>query len=308
MAEIDINFIPIYRKYLEKFVNSHYKDFFLDMGEYRPHQGYGHFPYSSEIVQCMREITHILGDVFSDLSIPEKFNSPDDLIKKAKWFIDHLESFDGYFKESVLIIRRINSEAQIPDPISGIDKNRENTIEVFRQFVMLAERELSESGSVSFLKTSTSIEKIENLIEKFHDIACQILLRHNTDSAARPTIVIQDEYDVQDLLHGLLKIYFSDIRAEEWIPSYAGSSKRSDFLLKDEKIIIEVKKTRTKLRDKHIGEQLIIDIANYKKHADCENLICFVYDPDKLIVNPRGLENDLKEISPNFNVFVFVRP
>jgi hypothetical protein len=39
------------------------------------------------------------------------------------------------------------------------------------------------------------------------------------------------EYDVQDLLHALLRPWIADIRPEEFTPSYAGSSTRMDFLL-----------------------------------------------------------------------------
>jgi DNA-binding sugar fermentation-stimulating protein len=60
--------------------------------------------------------------------------------------------------------------------------------------------------------------------------------------ANRNTIEIEDEYDVQDLFHALLKLYFDDIRPEEYTPSYGGSASRVDFLLKDEQIIIEIKK------------------------------------------------------------------
>ncbi|MEI6002257.1 hypothetical protein H3V53_35580 [Paraburkholderia bengalensis] len=35
-----------------------------------------------------------------------------------------------------------------------------------------------------------------------------------------------DEYDVQDLLHGVLHLEFDDIRPEEWCPSYAGTGTR----------------------------------------------------------------------------------
>ncbi|MBZ4359524.1 hypothetical protein LAM19_25050, partial [Mycobacterium tuberculosis] len=77
----------------------------------------------------------------------------------------------------------------------------------------------------------------------------------------RQTIEINDEYDVQDLFHALLKIHFEDVRPEEYTPSYAGSSTRVDFLLKNEKIIIELKKTRKNLKQKEVGEQLIVDIA-----------------------------------------------
>ncbi len=57
---------------------------------------------------------------------------------------------------------------------------------------------------------------------RFHKIAKQLRNRHDN----RQTLPIKDEYDVQDLLHALLYLYFDDIRAEEWTPSYAGKSAR----------------------------------------------------------------------------------
>lgn len=93
----------------------------------------------------------------------------------------------------------------------------------------------------------------------------------------RETLTIEDEYDVQDLLHALLLLYFDDVRAEEWTPSYAGKSVRMDFLLKNENVVIEVKKTRLGLADKELGDQLIIDVDRYKVHPDCKRLICFIY-------------------------------
>jgi len=105
-----------------------------------------------------------------------------------------------------------------------------------------------------------------------------------------------------------LRIYFDDIRPEEWTPSYAGGCSRMDFLLKKEKIVIEVKKTRKGLSAKEIGEQLIIDIAKYQAHGDCETLICFAYDPEGRISNPRGLEHDLNMKRDGFQVRVIVAP
>jgi REase_DpnII-MboI len=32
---------------------------------------------------------------------------------------------------------------------------------------------------------------------------------------------IKDEYDVQDLLHAILRAFFDDVRPEEFVPSYA---------------------------------------------------------------------------------------
>jgi DNA-binding sugar fermentation-stimulating protein len=49
-------------------------------------------------------------------------------------------------------------------------------------------------------------------------------------------------------MHALLQLYYDDIRPEEYTPSYAGRASRMDFLLKREKIVVEVKKARSNLR------------------------------------------------------------
>ena len=138
-----------------------------------------------------------------------------------------------------------------------------------------------------------SINIVRKICLQFHIVAKQLEdYRHEN----RDTITIKDEYDVQDLLHALLKIFFDDIRPEEYTPRYAGGSSRIDFLIKSEKIAIEVKKTRKRLKGKEIADQLFIDIERYKKsHPDCEYLFCFVYDPENLISNPIGFEKDINE-------------
>lgn len=93
-------------------------------------------------------------------------------------------------------------------------------------------------NKINELKESSNFENevsflIKTICDRFHLVAQKIRQRYND----RETLHIKDEYDVQDLLHSLLKIYFDDIRPEEWNPSYAGSSTRSDFLLKDQQTI-----------------------------------------------------------------------
>ena len=145
---------------------------------------------------------------------------------------------------------------------------------------------------------------LDNLFQRFHSVANQLKRRHER----RDTLLIQDEYDVQDLLEALFKLFFDDVRPEEWCPSYAGSSKRMDFLLKNEEIVVEVKMTRLGHEDKKIGEELIIDIANYKNHPNCKELYCFAYDPDGMIRNPRGLEHDLTKETDGLKVITYVCP
>ena len=151
-----------------------------------------------------------------------------------------------------------------------------------------------------------ALDNIKILCDRFDLVTRQIQIRH--DKGKRTTIEINDEYDVQDLFHALLTLYFDDIRNEESTPSYAGGASRVDFLLKEEQTIIELKKTSENLTARKIGEQLIIDITRYKSHPDCKTLICFVYDPERRIKNPRGLENDLSKTTDGMIVKVFIRP
>lgn len=145
---------------------------------------------------------------------------------------------------------------------------------------------------------------IDNIANRFHAVVMQLRQRYNS----RATIDVNDEYDVQDLFHSLLKLYFNDVRAEEWNPSYAGGSSRSDFLLPEINTVIEIKKTRQSMSTKQLGEQLIVDIAKYKKHPQCSRLICFVYDPEGRVTNPRGIENDLSDCDNGIDVRTIIVP
>ncbi|EPH6764576.1 hypothetical protein ACS0ON_004204 [Cronobacter dublinensis] len=134
-----------------------------------------------------------------------------------------------------------------------------------------------------------SLSKAINICERFGLVVDAMKIRY----ASRPPLLMNDEYDVQDLLHALLKIEFDDIRCEDAVSSTFNRNARVDFVLHKEKIVIECKMTRAGLNDKEIGKQLIEDILKYTKHPDCGHLICLVYDPAGLIVNEAGIQNDL---------------
>jgi hypothetical protein len=104
------------------------------------------------------------------------------------------------------------------------------------------------------------------------------------------------EYDVQDLLHSMLRPWISDIRPEEFTPSYAGSSTRMDFLLPAHSLVIELKFVRDRAHGKRVGDELIVDIEHYRRHPACNNLWCVIYDPDHLLMNAEGLCTDLQGV------------
>lgn len=193
--------------------------------------------------------------------------------------------------------------------VSNKSVHKENFQLIKNIIAELEENSMKYKNVLSVLTDAPAINNFElhnlmYLLDRFHQVAIQLCDRYQN----RETLNVKDEYDVQDLLHSLLKICCDDIRTEEWTPSYAGSSSRQDFLLKNEKIVIETKKTREGLGNKVLANELIIDIARYKKHPDCKSLVCFVYDPENRIKNPRGFENDLSKSEDSINVIISIRP
>ena len=131
-----------------------------------------------------------------------------------------------------------------------------------------------------------------------------------TGARIKAAVQFSDEYDLQDLFHALLRPWVKDIRPEEYTPSYVGSSTRMDFLLREHKIVCELKFVRSKSHAKRlVGDELTIDIAHYRRHPNCESLYAVIYDPNaEYIANPDGFVCDLESNSENPTVRVFILP
>ena len=149
-----------------------------------------------------------------------------------------------------------------------------------------------------------ALEVVLHLCRRFPRYVRQLAERH----AERPSLEIADEYDLQDHLHALLRLHFDDVREEEWTPSYGGSRARMDFLLKRERMVVETKITRERLNQPKVVEELVIDMAHYRQHGDCETLVCFVYDPQHRLSNPDALEADISDDGAEFMTRVVVAP
>lgn len=158
---------------------------------------------------------------------------------------------------------------------------------------------------VPIKESKPNIEVIRSMLRNFHAYCLQL----NRRRTGRSPLEISDEYDVQDALHALLKLYFDDVRDEEPTPSVAGGGARIDFLLFEQTLAIEVKMTRKGLKDRELGDQLFLDVKRYSEHSSCTRLICFVYDPQHLVTNPAALVNDLANAStPQLAVEVILSP
>ena len=67
-------------------------------------------------------------------------------------------------------------------------------------------------------------------------------------------------------------------------------------------------KTRNGLTVKDLTEQLRIDTERYRTKSRCTSLLCFIYDPEGRIGNPRALETSLTTVSESLTIDVLVAP
>lgn len=156
-------------------------------------------------------------------------------------------------------------------------------------------RATSTTAEKKSLKPS-SIDELLEVLVKGLPRAMHPLTHRRKNSIS---LVFSSEYDVQDLLHALLRPWVADVRPEETTPSYAGSNTRMDFLLPEHSLVIETKLVRDNQHGKRIGKELVLDIDHYRAHQDCKILWCVIYDPNHYIQNSDGLKRDLEGESKN---------
>lgn len=104
---------------------------------------------------------------------------------------------------------------------------------------------------------------------------------------------IKDEKELQVVVEALLRTLFDDVRPEDYVPSRGGANSRVDFVLREVGVVVETKMTRASMSAQKLGEELFIDAGRYPAHPDCDAILAYVYDPDRLLNNPRGIERDL---------------
>ena len=162
----------------------------------------------------------------------------------------------------------------------------------------------SKPAPALFLSSQEAQEFVKHLCNRFHAVARQLRLRKEY----RATLDVEDEFDAQDLLLAMLRLQFDDVETDEWTPDYAEGSPRKTFLLNHGRLAIVVKKTRPGLTAKELSDQIKTDAIRYSGRNRCAALLCFIYDPEGRIGNPRGLEADLTSVSDHFTVDVLVTP
>lgn len=149
-----------------------------------------------------------------------------------------------------------------------------------------------------------TLETLRRVCARFHLVARQLRLRKEY----RPTLEINDEYDLQDLFYALLRLQFDEVGTEDWSPTYANGARRTSYLLDWDKTVVVVKQTRSGLSSKDLAEQVAADKVHYSARPNGATLLCFIYDPEGRVGNPRGLEADLTSTEETYRVEVIVAP
>ena len=148
------------------------------------------------------------------------------------------------------------------------------------------------------------VSLIRKICLRFHSVVRQLRLRKDY----RPTLEVEDDYDLQDLFCALLKVEFDEVATEEWIPAYADGAPRTTFFVNKDQIAILTRKTRPGLTTKELADQVTADAAYYQAQGRCSTLLCFMYDPEGRIGSPKRLETTLTSVNEHYRVEVLVAP
>jgi hypothetical protein len=148
------------------------------------------------------------------------------------------------------------------------------------------------------------LQLVRKVCLRLHAVARQLRLRRDY----RPTLEIDDDYDLQDLLCALLKVEFDEVATEEWTPPYTEGTPRTMLLINRDQIAIVAKKTKSGLTAKELTDQVTADSAYFRAQGRGSTLFCFMYDPEGRIGSPKRLETTLTSVSEHCRVEVLVAP
>lgn len=145
--------------------------------------------------------------------------------------------------------------------------------------------------SIPYSANNNATDVLSRILTRFPLFVGELSEKYKSSSV----VFITEEKDVQYLLNGLLELYFNSVMREEPVPSKFGSSSRIDFLLKQDRIAIEVKMIRKGLGYKEVCMQLKEDKHLYIAHPGWDILICFIYDPERKIKKVQDLKIEIEE-------------
>lgn len=150
--------------------------------------------------------------------------------------------------------------------------------------------------------SESSVHSIEHIFKRFSLVVAQLQDRRGD----KPPLLMQTEYDVQYLLDGLLRLEFDTVQRESNIEQHGEINPRIDFRIPSENICIETKRISETRPPKEIQKGISDAKEKNRTDANCETLLVFVYDPERLIPNPLQFGEHLSGEADNLTTRVIV--
>ena len=168
-------------------------------------------------------------------------------------------------------------------------------------------RELLKKFTRFRYNTMGTVDIIASVFNNLQDAIKHLTMLRRKDHTP---FLIEDEYDVQDLLYFVLRSIFPRLQFENPHFKIGGTNSKVDLMLVQEGIDIEIKMIKAKNQDeKEFIKQLKIDINDYAAWNELKHLLVFVYDPFNKTSNKNNFYdlNGHKSINgTEFDVTVFV--
>lgn len=187
----------------------------------------------------------------------------------------------------------------VPQDTENVVKFRET---LYDFFTVEYSTQLSYFEKESSSSENSAVHKIEKIFNRFGEISLPLRERRSD----REPLIMDDEADVQYLLHALLKIDFDDIRREPHTDRHSSVSPRIDFLVQNETIGIEIKRASPTRQEKPLRKELSEDKEQYRLDTNIDVLLIFIYDPEKQIENKAEFESSFEQETPQMETRVTV--
>ncbi len=175
------------------------------------------------------------------------------------------------------------------DSFTALTQSKKYLIKILGRLEYLKSNPDSLANKCETSHSINSIEKAKQAIRLF-DTSAKILSERRQ---GKKPFIIEDEYDMQDLLHCILKSQFPDIIKESHTIEIAKGEKRIDLVIPSDRIVIELKIIFERRKTLEIVDQLKVDIESYHSHPHCGTFIGFIYNPQNAIEEPEKIINDL---------------
>jgi hypothetical protein len=135
-------------------------------------------------------------------------------------------------------------------------------------------------------RLSVTVELLEKLLRRLPRAARQLRDRHG----CRSSLLVEDDFDLQDLLRFVLYLHFEDVRHETRTPSYATRTRTDYEVCGAARIAITAKLTTSGVSEQQLAAELEEDVAYYERAGERACLLCLVYDPGQMLPRPEQIE------------------